>query len=67
MCLQPGESERVSVCLSEEMKVVAHALDGTVATEFSLEVFNIGVVAETRNKEGLQWVTDDVGVFVRVD
>ena len=49
------------------MKVVAHALDGTVTTKFALEVFDFGIVAKTRNKEGLQWVTDDIGVFVRFD
>ena len=47
--------------------VVAHALDGTIATKFALEVFDFGVVAEARNKQCLQWVTNDVWVFVRFD
>lgn len=59
---------RVSVCLSRAvMKVVAHALDGTVATKFALEVFDFGVVAKARNEQSLQWVANDVRVFVRFD
>lgn len=49
------------------MKVVAHALDGTVTTKFALEVFDFGVIAEARNEESLQWVADDIRVFVRFD
>jgi hypothetical protein len=53
--------------LSKAIRVIAHALDGTVATEFALEVLDFGVVAESRNEEGLQWVADDIGVLVRLD
>jgi hypothetical protein len=47
--------------------MVAHALDGTVATEFALEVLDFGVEAEPRNEESLQWVADDIGVLMRLD
>lgn len=49
------------------MRVVAHALDGTVATKFALEVFDLSIVAETRNEESLQWIANNVGVVVRFD
>jgi hypothetical protein len=53
--------------MSKADRVVAHALDGTVATEFALEVLDFGVVAESRNEEGFQRVADDIGVLMRLD
>jgi hypothetical protein len=47
--------------------MIAHALDGTVATKFALEVFDFGIVAESRNEEGLQWVANDIGIVMRLD
>jgi hypothetical protein len=67
LCPRPGGSGEVSIGLSKAIRVIAHALDGTVATEFALEVLDFGVVAESRNEEGLQWVADDIGVLVRLD
>ena len=53
--------------MSKAVRVIAHALDGTVATEFALEVFDFGVVAESRDEESLQWIANDIGVLMRLD
>jgi hypothetical protein len=47
--------------------VIAHALDGTVTTKFALEVLDFGVVAESRNEEGLQWVSNDIRIIMGLD
>lgn len=46
---------------------MAHALNGTVTAKFALEVLDFGVVAESRNEEGLQRVADNIGVFMGLD
>lgn len=67
MCQRRGGSEIVSIegiAAAEEM---AHALDGTVAAKLALEVFDFGVVAQARNKEGFERVANDVRVLVGLD
>jgi len=49
------------------VRVMAHALNGTVAAEFALEVLDFGVVAEPRDEEGLQGIADNVGILMRLD
>lgn len=46
---------------------MAHALDGTVAAEFALEVLDFGVVAESRDEESLQRIADNIGILMRLD
>jgi hypothetical protein len=67
LCPRPGGSGNVSIDMSKADRVVAHALDGTVTTEFALEVLDFGVVAESRDEEGFQRVADDIGVLMRLD
>lgn len=67
LCPRPGGSRKVSIELSKAERVIAHALYGTVTTKFALEVLDFGVVAESRNEEGLQWVANDIRIIMRLD
>lgn len=67
MCPRRDESERVSIDLVVVAVVVAHALNGTIATELALKVLDFGVVAETRDEKCLQWVADNIGVLMGLD
>jgi hypothetical protein len=67
LCPRPGGSENVSIGLNRADWEAAHALDGTVATKFALEVLDFGVVAESRDEESLQRVADNIRVLVRLD